>query len=74
MDRSRHTEKFMGLNQGSTSSFVWPEVLRTSRGADARHSRASRSTSPDPTVIWTQAFLLGFNVNEPGNHLQDRDP
>ena len=35
MGRSRHTEEFIGLNQESTSPFVWPEVLRTSSGADA---------------------------------------
>ena len=35
MDSARHTEKFMGTNQDSTSSSVAPEVLRTSRGADA---------------------------------------
>ena len=35
MGRSRRTEKFMGLNQDSTSLSVAPEVLRTSRGADA---------------------------------------
>ena len=32
---ARHTEKLMGPNQESTSLFVCPEVLRTSRGADA---------------------------------------
>jgi len=35
MGRSRHTEKFMGGNQDSTSPFFCSEVLRTSRGADA---------------------------------------
>ena len=35
MGSARHTEKFMNANQDSTSSFVAPEVLRTSRGADA---------------------------------------
>jgi len=35
MDSARHTEKFMGANQHSTSSSVAPEVLRTSRGVDA---------------------------------------
>ena len=35
MDRARRTEKLMGLDQGSASPSVAPEVLRTSRDADA---------------------------------------
>ena len=33
MDRSRHTEKLMGLNQDSTSPSVLPEVDRASSRA-----------------------------------------
>ena len=35
MDSARHTEVLMGVNQDITSSFVCPEVLRISRGAEA---------------------------------------
>jgi len=35
MGSARHTEKFMGANQDSTSLSVAPEVPRTSRDADA---------------------------------------
>jgi hypothetical protein len=47
MDSARHTEKkFMGPNQDSTSSFVAPEVLSTSRGADAPAFVAFRAPLP----------------------------
>ena len=61
MDSARHTEKFMGLNQDSTSSFVCPEGR-----CRARLCRASRSTSPDPAAIWTQAFLLRQGILDVG--------